>query len=230
MNKQGKLIGIGVGPGDPELLTIKALRTIKESDVIVVPGKVVTESVAYKIVKGIYQEIDSKRIIPVDMPMVKDERLLLESHDKAADMVEGYLNKGMQVAFLTLGDPTVYSTYIYVHYRIQSRGYETGIISGITSFCAVSARLNMGLVEKAEELHVIPASYQIEEALSMQGTKVLMKAGRKIQDVKRMLIEKKVQAMMIEDCGMATEKIYHSIEEIPDKCSYFSLIIIKDQQ
>ena len=68
------------------------------------------------------------------------------------------------MAFLTLGDPTVYSTYLYVHKRVEAAGYETEIVSGITSFCAVAARLNMGLVEKAEPLHVIPASYQIEEA------------------------------------------------------------------
>lgn len=64
-----------------------------------------------------------------------------------------------------LGDPTVYSTYIYVHKRVEQLGYATEIVSGITSFCAVSARFNEGLVEKSQQLHVIPASYQIEEAL-----------------------------------------------------------------
>lgn len=82
---------------------------------------------------------------------------------------------GQKVVFLTLGDPTVYSTYLYVHKRVAQMGYDTEIVSGITSFCAVSARFNQGLVEKAQQLHVIPASYQIEEALKLPGTKVLMK-------------------------------------------------------
>ena len=73
---------------------------------------------------------------------------------------------------------------LYIHHRLVAQGYETEIVCGITSFCAVSARLNTGLVEKAEPLHVIPASYQIEDALKLSGTKVLMKAGKKMKDVK----------------------------------------------
>ncbi|MEF2733777.1 MAG: precorrin-2 C(20)-methyltransferase, partial [Blautia sp.] len=152
----GKLFGLGVGPGDPELLTIKALRIIQESDVIAVPGNQVEDSVAYQIVKGVYKELDSKVLLPVAMPMTKDKAVLEANHEKAADDVEVCLKEGKQVAFLTLGDPTVYSTYMYVHKRIQSRGYEVEIVSGIPSFCAVAARLNISLVEMAEPLHVIP--------------------------------------------------------------------------
>ena len=153
----GKLYGLGVGPGDPELLTVKALRLVKESDVIAVPGAVAEESVAYKIVKGVYGELDEKTLIPIPMPMTKDPAVLEENHRKAADTIEELLKQGKQVAFLTLGDPTVYSTYLYVHKRILERGYEVEIVSGIPSFCAVAATLNMGLVEMAEPLHVIPA-------------------------------------------------------------------------
>lgn len=226
----GKLIGIGVGPGDPELLTVKALNQIKNCDMIVVPGVEVRESVAYKIVKGVYHEIDIKPSFAVDMPMIKDEEQLKISHEEAVDKIEVYLKKGKTVVFLTLGDPTVYSTYIYIHEKVKERGYLTEIISGIPSFCAVAARLNIGLVEKAEELHVIPASYQIKDALAMPGTKVLMKAGRKIKEIKKLLLEKNIDAMMIENCGMEGEKIYSSVKEIPQACSYFSLIIIKDKK
>lgn len=141
---KGKLFGLGVGPGDPELLTIKALRIIKESDVIAVPGNDIKGSVAYQIVKGVYEELDNKNLIPVAMPMTKDPKVLEENHKKAADNVERYLKEGKQVAFLTLGDPTVYSTYLYVHKRILERGYEAEIVSGITSFCAVAAEIKYG--------------------------------------------------------------------------------------
>ena len=81
----GKLYGIGVGPGDPELLTIKALRLIKECDVIAVPGSIPQDTVAYKIVEGIYPEIGKKELLGIHMPMTKDKAVLKTSHEKGAD-------------------------------------------------------------------------------------------------------------------------------------------------
>lgn len=228
----GKLFGLGVGPGDSELLTLKALRLIKESEVIAVPGNDIKQSVAYQIVKGAYAGLDEKILIPVAMPMTKDPAVLEANHKKAADDVEFYLKQGQQVAFLTLGDPTVYSTYLYVHKRILERGYEAEIVSGITSFCAVAARLNMGLVEMAEPLHVIPATYKAEEMdeiLKLPGTKVLMKTGRKMKQVRESILRSGQQAVMIENCGMESEKICESAEKIPESAGYYSLIIVKER-
>lgn len=226
---RGKLYGVGVGPGDPELLTLKALRLVKEADIIAVPGEEPKESVAYQIVKGAYPQLDQKQLLAVPMPMTKDPQKLEESHSKGTELVRAELDRGRRVVFVTLGDPTVYSTYIYIHKRICELGYDTEIVSGITSFCAVSARLNTGLVEKAEPLHVIPASYQIEDAMKLPGTKVLMKAGKKMKDVKAQMLEMGAEGMMIENCGMPDEKIYHSIEEIPETAGYYSLIIVKEK-
>lgn len=225
----GKLYGIGVGPGDPELITLKALRLTKEADVIALPGEIPQETVAYKIMKGAYPEIDEKRLIPVVFPMTKDKEQLERCHALGTEVIKKELDAGNNVVFLTLGDPTVYSTYIYVHKRIQELGYETEIVCGITSFCAVSARFNSGLVEKAEPLHVIPASYQIEEALKLPGTKVLMKAGKKMKAVKEQIRALGEDGMMIENCGMPDEKIYRTVDEIPDDAGYYSLIIVKDK-
>lgn len=228
---QGKLYGVGVGPGDPELLTLKALRLIKENEVIAVPGKEIQASVAYQIVKGAYEELDEKTLIPVAMPMTKEPQVLKANHDKAADQVESYLKEGKNVVFLTLGDTTVYSTYLYVHKRILERGYEAEIVSGITSFCAVAARLNMGLVEADQPLHVIPATYkaqEMDEILELPGTKVLMKTGKKMKQVKESIEKSGQKAVMIENCGMPSEKIYRSAEEIPEDSGYYSLIIVKE--
>ena len=112
---------------------------------------------------------------------------------------------------------------------MEQLGYATEIVSGITSFCAVSARFNEGLVEKSQQLHVIPASYQIEEALKLPGTKVLMKTGKKMQEVKAKIKASGNKAEMIENCGMPDEKIYRSVEEIPDDAGYYSLIIVKEK-
>ena len=228
---QGKLYGVGVGPGDPELLTLKALRLIKENEIIAVPGKDIRASVAYQIVKGAYEDLDKKTLIPVAMPMTKDPQVLKANHDKAADQVEDYLREGKNVVFLTLGDTTVYSTYLYVHKRILERGYEAEIVSGITSFCAVAARLNMGLVEADQPLHVIQATYkaqEMDEILKLPGTKVLMKTGKKMKQVKESIEKSGQKAVMIENCGMPSEKIYRSAEEIPEDSGYYSLIIVKE--
>lgn len=225
----GKLYGLGVGPGDPELLTLKALRRIKESEIIAVPGKKKEESVAYKIARQAYPQIENKEVLPIDFPMTKDSQRLEESHQLGASQIAEKLREGKSVAFLTLGDPTVYATYLYVHKRILDMGFEAEIVSGITSFCAVAARLNIGLVEKAEPLHVIPASYQIEEALKLPGTKVLMKAGKKIGQVREELLRRGETVVMIENCGMEGEQIYRSAQEIPDDAGYYSLIIAKEK-
>ena len=226
---KAKLYGVGIGPGDPELLTLKALRIIRESPVIALPGSDPKETVAYKIVKGAYPELDQKELLAVDMPMTKDPEKLEKSHQAGADAVCACLDEGRQVAFLTLGDPTVYSTYLYVHKKVLHAGYEAEIISGITSFCAVAARLNMGLVEKAEPLHVMPASYQISDALKLSGTRVLMTAGKKMGQVKEELKAMGAEAVMIENCGMPDEKIYRSADEIPEDAGYYSLIIVKEK-
>ena len=230
---KGKLYGVGVGPGDPELLTLKALRLIRENPVIAVPGEDIRASVAYQIVKGAYEALDEKTLLPVAMPMTKDPAVLEANHEKAAGDVEAYLRQGKNVVFLTLGDPTVYSTYLYVHKRILARGYEAEIVSGITSFCAVAARLNMGLVERDEPLHVIPATYQadgMEQVLKLPGTKVLMKTGRKMAQVRESIQKSGQQAVMIENCGMPGERIFEGAENIPEKSGYYSLIIVKGEQ
>lgn len=226
---KAKLYGVGVGPGDPELLTLKAVRIINEVDVIVVPGEKVEGSIAYTIVKDFIKDPENREIIAVSMPMTKDEKILSENHNQAAGTIIKYLDQGKSAAFLTLGDPTVYSTYIYVHKIVEEKGYQTEIISGITSFCAVAARLNQGLVEKAEPLHVIPSSYQIEDMLQLPGTKVLMKAGKKLPEIKEKVKAMNNRIMMVENCGMENEKIYLSAEEIDENAGYYSLIIVKEK-
>lgn len=227
---KGTLYGVGIGPGDPELLTLKAVRLIRETKVIAVPGEKAEETVAYQITEKAVPELKEKELLALSMPMTKDKETLDQNYEKASRRVAEYLEKGENVVFLTLGDPTVYSTYLYVHQRILDMGYEAQIVSGITSFCAVSARLNEGLVERSEPLHVIPASYQIEEALTLPGTKVLMKAGKKMKQVKEQLKALGETAVMIENCGMPGEKIYRSVEEIPEDAGYYSLIIVKEKK
>ena len=101
----GKLYGLGVGPGDPELLTVKALRLVKESDVVAVPGAVAEESVAYKIVKGVYQELDEKNLIPIPMPMTKDPAVLEEKSPKSSRYHRRTFKAGKTGCIFNFGRP-----------------------------------------------------------------------------------------------------------------------------
>lgn len=225
----GILYGIGVGPGEPDLLTIKAVRTIRECDVIAVPGEDYQDSVAYKIALGAVEELREMKVVGMPMPMTKDRQVLDDNYRQIADRIEQWLEEGKRVGFLTLGDVTIYSTYLYVHHMVTADGYQTEIINGIPSFCAVASRLNTGLVERSEELHVIPASYQVEDALKLPGTKVFMKAGRQIRQVKEQLKAAGAQVVMVENCGMDGEKIYRGIEEINEDAGYYSLMIVRGE-
>lgn len=224
----GILYGTGVGPGDPEYMTLKAVRLIRENEVIAVPGRNARETVAYQIAVQAVPELAEKELVPVHMPMTHDREEMERDHDRAADTVEQYLKQGKNVVFLTLGDPTVYSTYLYVQKRIEARGYQTVLVSGITSFCAAAARANCSLVEWNEQLHVIPAVHKLDSELELPGNYVLMKSGKKMGQVKEILRKSGRDVVMVENCGMETEHIYYGADGIPDDAGYYSLIIAKE--
>ena len=244
----GIFYGVGVGPGDPELLTIKAIRIMKECEMLAIAisdsqlenPKVIAPSeqekytavlqgcVAYHIALTAVPELKEKELLLLPMPMIKDKQQLKKIHEKDSDKVMELLDVGKSIAFITLGDPTIYSTVLYVHRRIQAENYKTYLIPGIPSFCAAAARMNIGLAENREKLHVIPASYDVEQSLKLSGTKVLMKAGKKIKEVKQILKENECQVELVENCGMKKERIYRNIDEIPEKTSYYSLMIVKE--
>ena len=227
--RQGKFYSVGVGPGDPTLITLKAVNTVKRCDVICVPQSSQGKNLALDIAS---EYLDGKEILFCKMPMTRDKEVLDAHHNLAADRICRLLIEGKDVAFLTLGDPGVYSTNTYVHKKIMNRGFETEIVPGITSFCAAAASLNIPLCEAGETLHIIPASYDdLENNLSLKGPKVLMKAGGQFKTMKKRLIElKKENAVMMVECAtMANEKIYAKIEDADDS-GYFSLIVVKEKE
>ena len=229
---KGIAYGVGVGPGDPELMTLKAVRLIKEADVIAVPGREtdIKDAAAYKIAAGAVPEIAEKTLLPIHFLHVKDRAKTDEEHKKGAKLIEEYLDQGKNVVFITLGDSTIYCTFSYLQHYLEADGYQVELVSGIPSFCAAAARLGISLTEWNEPLHVIPAAHKTEEALDLPGTYVLMKSASYMKDSKRLLRESGKDVQCVENCGMETEKVHRSLEEIPDDASYFSLIIAKDPQ
>jgi len=226
---KGIAYGVGVGPGDPELMTLKACRLIRENDVIALPGKEPKETVAYQIAVQAVPELAEKELIPVYMPMVMDRQVQRENHRAGAELIEKYLEQGKNVVYLTLGDASVYCTFTYLQPYLHADGYETQLVSGIPSFCAAAARLNIPIVEWDETMHVMPALHKLGDDLQREGTYVLMKSGSHMQEVKEILRASGKDVQMVQDCGMPSEKVYRSVDEIPDDAGYFALIIAKDR-
>ncbi|MBR3402045.1 MAG: precorrin-2 C(20)-methyltransferase [Parasporobacterium sp.] len=226
---QGIVYGVGVGPGDPELMTLKAVRLIRENDVIAVPGQEAKEAVSYQIAAKAVPEIAEKELLSISMPMVTDQEQLRKEHQKGALLIEQYLEQGKNVVYLTLGDPTVYCSFSYLQHILEADGYQVVLVSGIPSFCAAAARLNLPLAEWDEPLHIVPAVHKTREPLHYEGNYVLMKSARHMKDVKELLRQKDLEVRCVENCGMDTEKIYRTLEEIPDDAGYFSLIIAKEK-
>lgn len=228
VNMLGKLYGIGVGPGDPELLTIKGLRIIKECDIIAIPSKDKMSCTSYNIVKGVYEDIDKKETILLDYPMSKDKELLEKCRIENENQITNLLKEGKNIAFLTLGDPTIYSTYIYLHKSIKEKGFEPEIISGVPSFCQVAASLSISLSEADDEIHIIPGTYGVSKAFEMSGTKILMKSGTKLKEIKKLAKEKNCYVAMAENCSMPDEKIIIGADDMEDSSGYYTTVIIKD--
>ena len=122
---KGTLYGVGVGPGDPELMTLKAVRLIRENMIIAVPGADPKETVAYKIAVQAVPELAEKELLPIYMPMTHDPEELEKNHSKGAQTLEEVLDKGKNIVFLTLGDPCVYSTFSYLQERLASTDFPS---------------------------------------------------------------------------------------------------------
>ena len=232
MDKNGILYGIGVGPGEPELMTLKALRIIRSCDVIVLPAASKEACYAYKIAYEVCPEIEEKILLCMPFPMIQDEEELELAHEKNYHEIEDYLCEGKNVGMLTIGDPSVYSTYLYMHHRAVGADFQAIMISGVPSFCASACRLGISLGEKNEEIHIIPASYSIEEALKYSGTCIYMKSGRHLKELLAGLREqqekgRRLRAYGVANCGMENEQVYQGLDELEKAEGYLVTVIVK---
>ena len=230
MTKKGKLIGIGVGPGDTELLTLKAAKVLKSVPVVFSPKSAKEkESIALSIVRPILEERkDYKRLMLVEpiFPMIEDKEELERIWDSASEMIAQYLNSGRDVAFITLGDPSIFSTYSYVQRRLIDR-YEIETIPGITSFTACAAAKNEALVEQNDILTIVPKiDDRLSEVLEYSDSIVLMKASRNTSDLEKAIEEKNrpKEIYSVQNCTRENEKI---IEGFSNEKPYLTTTVIK---
>lgn len=228
--RKGIFYGVGVGPGDPELLTLKAVRVLTACPVIAAPRTRGGAMLALEIARQT-ADLSDKIILPLDFTMARDRAQQEAAHAKAAAQVEAYLAAGQDVAMLNLGDVSIYATYSYLMERLRGQGYETVMVPGVPSFCAVAACLGESLTERNTPLHILPGgSEPLEQALKLPGTKVLMKSGKRISRVIETLGQtgRLQKAAMVQDCGLPGERVYRDLNAVPETAGYFATIVVKE--
>lgn len=240
--KRGTFYGIGVGPGDPELITVKALKIIKSSPIIAAPRTGNGDMVALDIVwrtgvladsVKIAEEFD-KKILAMDFTMDKDPAGRKENYRKNAEAAARYLDNGQDVAMVTLGDVSLYSTVHYITDELISRGYEIIMVPGVPSFSAAAASLGIPLAEMDAPVHIIPSvRNNSDDYLDLPGTKVLMKAGRHLHRTLDELDRRGLLGVtsLAVNCGMDDEILIKKLgddEPLPDKTGYFTTVIVRD--
>lgn len=215
----GIFYGIGVGPGDPELLTIKAQKLFDELDIIIAPEtKSGKGSTALNIAKPFLRE--DIEIFERKFPMTYDKEALSLSYDDIAKEINGLVESGKKVGFLTLGDPMVYSTYIYLFRRLKKLDMPIETIPGITSFCAIASKLGIPLAETDETLTIVPSVYydcsgkRVDDILKSSNV-VFMKASGNIDTLIDKLGETghKEGSVFVSRIGLDNEVIEENIEK-----------------
>jgi len=231
--KIGNFYGIGLGPGDPELITLKALHTIQKADCIFVPKSDSKEdSLALEIVKDY---VKGKKVIEQIYPMTKDKQTLNTAWLKAAEEIYTEVRNGYDAVYLTLGDPMTFSTYIYLlrHLNTMLPAQAIHTIPGITSYNAAACVANYPLLTGDERLAVIPIPKDITELrpiLESFDTVVLMKVAKNLDEVVQLLEDMKLSENALFASYIGQKNAYLTCDIVSLKGSgrgYMSVLIVK---
>ncbi len=228
---KGILYGVSVGPGDPGLLTFKAAETIRLAPVVAAPRTRDGTMVALDIARGAVDLAD-KEILPLDFAMSPDPDARARLHETAAGLLRTHLDAGRTVAMLNLGDVSVYASFRYVADILTAQGYEIRMIPGVTSFSAAAARLGVSLTDMRKPLYIIPDGGSMDETLIDHAAGfVFMKSAGNLSALldlldRRGLLE---QASVVQNCGMATERVFPSAAGANIAPEYFTVVLLKKE-
>ena len=225
----GTFYGVSVGPGDPELLTLQAVRLLRQCPVLAAPQTASGQMLA------LGAELDGKTILPLQFAMSRDAAVLRASHETAANAVRLFLDAGQDVAMLNLGDVSIYATFGYLQEILQAQGYATAMAAGVPSFCAAAARLNQPLTGGMDAPLTIAPGSRADEVLDAPGTKVLMKTGRQLPALLDTLDAHGAlsRSALVCSCGLPDETIFHDLStarppQDGSKAGYFATVLVKE--
>lgn len=223
----GKMIGVGLGPGDPELLTLRSARLIAAAEVIAYPALPGTESFARQIAAAHIGE--NTHEIVMEIPMTTARAPAQAAYDLGAGRVAEALDLGQDVVVLCEGDPFFYGSFMYLHARLAGR-YEVEVVPGVTSVSAAAARAGRALAARNDTLVTIPAPLDDQTILSrMEGADsvAILKLGRHLGRIRALLAQLGLaeNAVYVERATLAEEVIL-PLTEAPDPAPYFSMILV----
>ncbi len=231
---RGRLYGVGVGPGDPELLTCKAVRVIEEADVVFSPkARVKAESVARRIVEqAVGRPVEFRDLV---YPMTRDRTVLEEHWGRAASEILQELDAGRTVVFITLGDPTLYSTWTYLQrtLRKQRPRYPVEIVPGVSSVNVAAALAEIPLAIGDERLAVLPLPEDMTELqplLDAFDAVVLMKVGGRLPELAAYLDGRGLSrsSTYVSRAGLGEEQVVRRIDKVAEEeKGYLALVIVR---
>ena len=236
-----KFYGVGVGPGDPELITLKALKVLKEADIIFAPkSKAKADSLAREIVEQALGEENGKDIIEIEFPMTNNKEELRKRYLMSAEIILQKIYEGKHAAYLTIGDPLLYSTYIYLINALKeiSPGLQIETIPGVSAYSAVAAKFSYSLAEKDEKICICPVPNDIgdlREIITKNDTVVIMKVAKRLQEVIKLLYEMNLLQNTVfgSRVGQKGERLINGMEMpfvVSEKEGYLSTIIVRNKK
>ncbi len=235
----GKLYGVGVGPGASDLLTLRALKVLQTVPVIAIPRRSEFDpSVAWTIAQPVVGSIPDQERLFLEFPMTKDSTRLKPAWETAFAKIGERLEKGLSVAFISEGDPFVYSTFIYLYNEAPLRwpGISIEVVPGLSSLTAISAVTGIPLADGQERVAILPATYGTEDLaryLEEFDTVVLMKVSSVMPQIVATLEKLGLsdKAVYVSKATMAQQKIVWDLPSIKnDHCDYFSMVVISRRQ
>ncbi|SFR33328.1 precorrin-2 C(20)-methyltransferase [Litoreibacter janthinus] len=223
----GTLYGVGLGPGDPELITLKAARLIEGATTIAYPTLAGGDSFARAIAAGLIPS--AAREIRMDVPMSTERQPAQDAYDTGAAEIAAVLETGEDVVCLCEGDPFFYGSFMYLFARLSSR-FDTQIIPGVTSVTACAARAAMPLAARNERLTILPGPLpEAELRTRIDGAEsvVIMKVGRHLSKIRAVIEDLGLtdQAMYVERATLP-EEVVLPLAQAPEKAPYFSIILL----
>lgn len=227
---RGVLYGVGVGPGDPGLMTLKAAAVIRSCPAVAAPRTKNGGMVALDIAREAL-DLSGKTILPLDFAMSRDASERAASHRAAADLLRRHLDRGESVAVLNLGDVSIYASFRYLADILGPEGYAIEMVAGVTSFCAAAAALGATLTDMDSPLHIIPGPVAADDgACDLPGTVVWMKSGRGLRRLLRRLRSRGLlgEAVLVQNCGMADQRLCRDLENADVAEDYLSLVILRN--
>ena len=225
----GTLYGLGIGPGDPELITVKALRLLKACPVLAYPAPETGESLARRIIAP-HLDGHAPEEFAIRMPMVAARFPAQEVYDEAAEIMAEHLESGRDVAVLCEGDPFFYGSFMYLFGRMADR-FPVEVVPGVSSLTACAAVLDAPLAARNDVLTVVPAPLENDDLAKRLETceaAAIIKVGRHFARVRDLLAELGLegQARYVEHATMADQKVLPLDAVGEDAVPYFSMILL----